>query len=109
MVQKWMTESDREMSMSAWLQYKKADRDYLVTLKCSMCIQFNEKLQGMHNYNPAFVVSSKNLRASSYKDHVVATCTSNQCFFQSSRDVTEYALIASDLHNLDGDTALKVK
>ena len=69
MVQKWITESDREMSTSAWLKYEKADRDYVATLKCSMCIQFNEKLQGMRNYNPAFVVDSKSLRASSYKDH----------------------------------------
>ena len=60
MVQKWITESDREMSMSAWLQYEKADCDYVATLKCSMCIQFNEKLRGMRNYNPAFVVGSKN-------------------------------------------------
>ena len=70
MVQKWITESDREMSMSAWLKYEKADRNYVATLKCSMCIQFNEKLRGMCNYNRAFVVCSKNLRASSYKDHV---------------------------------------
>ena len=33
MVQKWVTESDREMSMFAWLQYEKADRDYVATLK----------------------------------------------------------------------------
>ena len=38
-------------------------------LKCSMCIQFNEKLRGMRNYNPVFVVGSKNLRVSSYEDH----------------------------------------
>ena len=49
-VQKWITESDREMSTSAWLKYEKADRDYVATLKCSM---FNEKLRGMRNYNPA--------------------------------------------------------
>ena len=34
-VQKWITESDREMSTSAWLKYEKADRDYVATLKCS--------------------------------------------------------------------------
>ena len=48
-VQKWITESDREMSTSVWLKYmyEKADRDYVAMLKCSMCIQFNEKLRGM--------------------------------------------------------------
>ena len=43
-VQKWITESDREMSTSVWLKYEKADRNYVAMLKCSMCIQFNEKL-----------------------------------------------------------------
>ena len=40
-VQNWITESDREMSTSAWLKYmyEKADHDYVATLKCSMCIQ----------------------------------------------------------------------
>ena len=45
MVQKWITESDRETSMSAWLQYEKADRNYVVALKVLY------------------------VRASSYKDH----------------------------------------
>ena len=40
---------------------------------------------------------------------LLLTCTSNQCFFRRSRDVTEYALIVNALHNLDGDTVLKVK
>ena len=44
-VQKWITESDRDISMSAWLKYAKDDRDYVVMLKCSI----NEKLQSMHN------------------------------------------------------------
>ena len=44
-VQKCITESDRDISMSAWLKYAKADRDYVVTLKCSI----KEKLQSMHN------------------------------------------------------------
>ena len=113
-VQNWITESDREMSTSAWLKYmyEKADRDYVATLKCSMCIQFNEKLRGMRNYNPAFVVGSKNLRASSYKDHAATDMHKRAMLLskkQSSSDVTEYAPIANALHNLDGDAALKVK
>ena len=36
---------------------------------CCVSAEFNEKLQGMRNYNPEFAVGSKNLRASSYKDH----------------------------------------
>ena len=66
----------------------------------------------MCNYNPAFVVGSKDLQVFSYKEHA-ATNMHKQALFlskkQSSSDVTEYAPIAKALHNLDGDTALKVK
>ena len=68
-VQKWITVSDKEMNTSVWLKCDKVDHEYVATLKCPVCIEFNKKLRGMHNYNAAFVVGSKNLRASSYKDH----------------------------------------
>ena len=87
MVQKWITESDREMSTSAWLKYKKADRDYMAMLK-------HAQLQ------PCVVVGSKNLRASSYKDHVATDMHKRAMLLlkkQSSSDVTEYALIATIL------------
>ena len=44
MVDKWITESDKEISMSALFKYGKVDRKYVVTLKCSVYIEFNEKL-----------------------------------------------------------------
>ena len=104
------------MDKSVWLRYDKVDRGmWLVSpsqtaftvkavwlretstwQRCCVSAELYEKLRGMRNCNPAFAVSSKNLRASSYKDHA-ATCTSELCFFskkQSSTDVTEYALIA---------------
>ena len=112
-VQKWITESDREMITSTWLKHEKADCDYVVTLKCSLSIQFNEKLGGMRNCNHAFVVGLKKLLASSYKDHAAAADMHKQAMLlsktQSSSYVTEYALIANTLYNLDGDTTLKVK
>ena len=43
-----------------------ADHEY-VTTQCAS--SFNEKLRGMCAYNSAFVVGSKKVRASSYKDH----------------------------------------
>ena len=39
-VQKWITESDRDIGTSAWLKYAKDDHDYVAMLKCST----NEKL-----------------------------------------------------------------
>jgi len=54
--------------------------------------------QETENYNPAFVVSSKNLQVSSYKDHA-ATDMHKQAMLlskkQSSSNVTEYMLIAN--------------
>ena len=43
-VDKWITESDKEISTSALFKYGKVDRKYVATLKCSVYIEFNEKL-----------------------------------------------------------------
>ena len=111
-VQKWVVESDREMDTSVWLRYDKVDREYVTMLKCRVCAEFNEKLREMHNHNPAFVVSSKNLRVSSYKDHAATDMYKRAMLLfkkQSSTDVTEYVPIAKALYNLDADTELKLK
>ena len=71
--------------------------------RCCVSAEFNEKLRGMCNYNPAFVVGSKNLRASSYKDHAATDMHKRALLLfkkQSSTDVTEYALIAKAHSNL---------
>ena len=71
------------------------DREY-VTTQCAS--SFNKKLRGMRTYNSAFVVGSKKVQASTYKDHAA---TDKQCFLEaSSSDVTEYAPCKA-LHNLD--------
>jgi len=54
-VDKWITENDKTLNMSTWLQYDKADREYVTSLKCSMCIRFQDKLRGARNYNPAYI------------------------------------------------------
>ena len=105
-------QSSRNMDTSVWLRYSKVDHEYVATLKCCVCTEFNVMLQGMHNYNPAFVVGSKNLRASSYKEHA-ATSMHKQAMLLfkklSSTDVTEYVPIAKALNKLDADAELKVK
>ena len=42
------------MDASVWLRYNEVDHEYVATLKCCVCTEFNEMLRGMHNYNPAF-------------------------------------------------------
>ena len=82
-VQKRITESNKEIFkvLSVWLKYEKADCDLVsATLKCSV---FNDKLRGMRNYNDVFIVGSRNLQSSSYKEHAaIPTCTNECCFFQ---------------------------
>ena len=68
-VDKWISENDKELNTSTWLKYTVVDRLHVVSLLCSVCTQFKSKLEGMRNYNPAFIDGSKNLRTSSFKDH----------------------------------------
>ena len=90
------------MDKSVWLRYDKVDRGMWLCEtstwpRCCVSAEFNEKLQGICNYNPAFVVGSKNLRASCYKDHAATNMHKRALLLfkkQSSTDVTEYTLIA---------------
>ena len=90
------------MDKSVWLRYDKVDRgtwlrETSTWPRCCISAEFNEKLRGMCNYKPAFVVGSKNLRASSYKDHAATNMYKRALLLfkkQNSTDVTEYALIA---------------
>ena len=111
-VEKWIAENDKALSTSTWLKYDKADCEYVATLKCSVCIEFQDKLCGMCNYSNAFIGGSKNLRASSFKDHAASDMHARAMLLlkkQSSSDVTEYAPIAKALHTLDYNAEEKLK
>ena len=68
-VQKWVQENDNALNTATWLTFDKLDREDVATLKCSVCIKFEKKLQSTRNYNAAFIVGSTNLQTSSFKDH----------------------------------------
>ena len=68
-VEKWKAENDKELNTCTWLTFEMADRDHVGSLSCSVCSEFKNNLQGMRNYNAAFIEGSKNLRASNLKDH----------------------------------------
>ena len=83
------------MNTSLWLKYNEVHHEYVATLNCSVCVEFNTKLRGMPNYNPAFVVGFNNLRASIYKDHAATDMHKRAMLLfkkQSSVDVTIDAL-----------------
>ena len=111
-VEKWIAKNDKPLSTSTWLKYDKADREYVATLKCSVCIEFPRQAVWMCNYNSAFIGRSKNLQASSFKDHAASDMHARAMLLlkkQSSSDVTEYASIAKALHTLDYDAEEKLK
>ena len=78
MVEKWIAENNKALNTSTWLKYNQADHKYVATLKCSVCIEFQELL-GMRNYSSAFIGRLKNLRASSFKDHTASDMHAKQC------------------------------
>ena len=43
-VKKWILENDKGIATSTWLVYDKSDREHVSALKCSVCIQFEDKL-----------------------------------------------------------------
>ena len=54
-MKKWIVENDKDIAISTWLVYDTSDRKHVSALKCSMCVLFKDKLQGLRNYNPAFI------------------------------------------------------
>ena len=73
-VDKWVLKNDKALCTSTWLKCEvdSENRSRIVTLKCSMCYQFRDKLVGMRNYSAAYVEGSSNLRTFSFKDHVAS-------------------------------------
>ena len=68
-VDKWIAENDKALNTTTWLQYDRKDREYVASMKCAMCIRYQDRLRGVRNYNPAFMTGSTNLRTSSFKDY----------------------------------------
>ena len=80
---KWIADNDVSLSTSVWLKYDRCSGDRLVadSLKCSVCIQFLDKIRSTKNFSEALIVGSKNLRTCAFKDnqfviHTVTFCMS---------------------------------
>ena len=111
-VDKWIAEYDKELNTSTWLKYTVVDRHHVDSLTCSVCTRFKSKLEGMRNYNPAFIEGSKNLRTSSFKDHAASSMhVRAMSMFKKQRgdDVTEYAPIAKALLTMDESSQVTLK
>lgn len=112
-VNKWIAENDKKLGTTTWLCYDKANRDHVSALKCSICIRFQDKLQSDKNFNSAYILGSKNLRTSSFKDHAASDMHQHAMKLlkksQSSGDVSSYTPIAKALTMLDARTEETVK
>ena len=77
------------------------------------CVHWvQRKLLGIRNYNSAFIVGTKILQSSSYKDHTASDMHKWAMLpfkKQQGSDITDYAPIAKALHMLDTDAEAKVK
>ena len=67
-VEKWIVENDKVLSMAKWLSSNKVHQEYVALLICFVCKCFKDKLHNSRIFNPAFIVSWTNLRASTFKD-----------------------------------------
>ena len=82
---------------SAWLCGCVMTRLIEITFphKCSICCLFQDKLWRDKNFNPAFIVGSKNLWTSSFKDHAASDMHQHSMVLykksQSSGEVSAYA------------------
>lgn len=106
-VQKWIAENDKALNTTTWLKYETTGRTYVEAMKCSVCIRFKDKLQGMRNFKPGFIDGSRNLRASSFKDHAASDMHARAMLLlrkESSSSVVDYAPIAKALCRLDPAT-----
>eukprot|EP00117_Sycon_ciliatum_P048941 scpid100454/ scgid34778/ len=98
---KWVSDGDKEMSTSVWLRYErqKDDRQLVEILKCAVCIKFEEQVKSSKNFSEAFIVGSRNLRTSAFKDHAETDMHKRAMgLFQreqsQSSNPIDYALIA---------------
>ena len=68
----WQTELDKECKTITWLQgYTTVVREvkYVTKLKCSVCIKYESKIAGRHNYSHKWIVGADSIRNSNIKDH----------------------------------------
>ena len=81
-------------------------------LKCAICIQFNEWLVSLRNYNPAYINGSKNTRTSAFKDHTDKEIHKHAMSLyqkQHSTNMCDYAPITKALLQPSMDKATKHK
>ena len=84
----------------------------MTSLKYSVRARFEDKLESCRNYNRGFVVGTKNLRVSAFKEHATTEIHKRAMLLfrkSQSSNVTQYAPIAKAISTLDPDMKGKLR
>lgn len=111
---KWVADNDKELSTTTWLelQRSKEDRDVVECLKCKLCTRFESRICGSKNFSNAYIVGSRNVKTSSFKDHAASEMHRRAMDLylkdQPSCATLQNAPIVQALTKMDQATATKV-
>ena len=111
-VEKWIRENEKTLQTTTWLKYNKGRGGTVLSLKCELCIKYQDKIESCKNYSPVFILGSKNLRTSDFKDHARTKMHHKACsLFTKSKaaSVTDYAPIARAFEKMDVSIMASVK
>eukprot|EP00117_Sycon_ciliatum_P041052 scpid91177/ scgid30087/ len=107
----WIAEYDKEFSTSIWLQYDRC-RDGRAVVECikrKVCVRFAEKICSSKIFSESFIVGSRNLKTSAFKDHPASDMHQRaMALFQKEKaggDPLRCAPIAQGLTRMDDATA----
>ena len=106
--------NDKELDTCIWPQFEMDchNQSVVSALKCSVCMQYEEKLRGCKNFTSVVIVGSKNVRSSAFKEHADSDMHKRaMILFQQahSTHVSQYAPIAKALTTIDPETEAKLK
>ena len=55
-IEKWIRENVKTLQTTAWLKYNKGRGSTVLSLKCELCIRYQEKMESCKNFSPAFIL-----------------------------------------------------
>ena len=92
----------------------KDGRDTVGLLKCTVCVEFEARLIGMHNFRSTFIDGTPYLRTTSFKDHANSEMHARAMMLFKKKQVgpsnaSNCPPIIQLIQNLDAETLARVK
>lgn len=119
--QKWKTELEKECHTLSWLACETTGvgaKKSVVKLRCSVCVQYQSRIEGRRNYSSKWIDGADSIRSSNIKDHSRSDQHAHAMMLlkrdkarAEGREASSYAPIAKALCELSEDTksTLRVK